>query len=361
VIEVRDAKRKAVFPNLLEGRDYCDEKILKLEEKKIFARSWLFAGSASSLKENHDYLVVNVGQWSILVSRLGGKIRAFENRCTHRSSPIHRCDFGHRPLKCPFHGWAFNDEGHLVGVPQNNELFGFGDTEKKRLALKQFEVGMIGDLIFVRMPEARQSLKDFLGPMHEGLRVFDGRWTTRGNPEISTIEANWKLIVEIALEAYHASENHPLSLGAQGVAPTSVHHFTTTRQGHQILNIGNFPTPELMTQAATIMFFFPNVFAIQLDGKFCSLLSILPRGPSRTELRSFCFYDRGHPVSTGLFMSLSNSLRMTNLEDQRICESVQERIHHHQRGQPLGAVEESLYRFQQAYLRRRSRWRSWFK
>jgi phenylpropionate dioxygenase-like ring-hydroxylating dioxygenase large terminal subunit len=357
VIEVRSAKRKSVFPNQLEGRDYCDEKILKTEQCKIFARSWLFAGSAASLRENHDFLVLNIGDWSIIVSRLGGQIKAFENRCTHRSSPIHRCDFGNRPLKCPFHGWAFNDEGHLAGVPQNNELFGFGDAEKKRLALKQFEIGLIGDLIFVRMPEVKQSLKEFLGPVFESLRVFNGQWTTRGNPEVSTIQANWKLIVEIALEAYHAAENHPLSLGAQGVAPTSVHHFTTTKQGHQVLNIGNFPTPELMTQAATIIFIFPNMFAIQLDGKFCSLLSILPRETEKTELRSFCFYDRGHPVSTSLFTSLSNSLRMTNLEDQRICESVQQRVHHQRKGQPLGAVEESLYRFQKAYLQKRSWWR----
>lgn len=55
-------------------------------------------------------------------------------------------------------------------------------------------------------------------------------------------------------------------------------------------------------------------------------------------------------------MSLDNSLRMTNLEDQRVCESVQERIGHHKKGQPLGAVEESLYRFQNAYLKKRSRW-----
>lgn len=356
MIDVHGAKRKSVFPNLLTGRDYGDEKILALEQKRIFDKSWIFAGSAAALPKDNDYLVFEVGEWSIIVTRQLGRIRAFENRCTHRSSPIHRCSFGHRPLKCPFHGWAFGDQGALVGVPQNSELFGFGEAERKRLSLKSFEVELVGDLIFVKMPSARQTLRQFLGPMHESLKVFDGKWTTRGAPESSIIQANWKLIVEIALEAYHAAENHPLSLGAQGTAPTSVHHFTSTSQGHQVLNIGNFPTPEMMTSAATIMFLFPNFFAIQLDGLYCSVLSILPQKSDKTELRSFCFFFRGYDMPAGLLASLYNSLRMTNIEDQRVCEGVQSRIHHHKKGQPLGAVEESLYRFQKSYLKKRSRW-----
>ena len=348
--------QKGIFySSLLSGHDYSEETVFAREQKKIFERSWIFAGSAAQIKEEKDFLLVNLFDWSLIVGRYGGKIKVFENRCPHRSSQIHNCDTGNRDLKCPFHGWTFDAEGGAKGIPQQKEAFGFSDEDRKKLALRNFPVEQIGELIFVRMSECKQSLKEFLGGVRDSLSTFDSIWTTRNPWESNEVQANWKIIVETALEAYHTNEIHPTSLGIQSAAPTEYYNFSSTKQGHQILNIGNHPNPNMMTTAVTIMFVFPNLFIIQIDGKLCSVLSMLPQKKDLTFLRSYTYFHRTVNLPSAPFRALAKTLRQTNYEDQNVCESVQKRIGRHEKGQPLGTIEEAIYQFQKDYTKKMSR------
>lgn len=353
--KVLEAKKGFVYPSQLDGAHYCSESIFEIEKRRIFERSWIFAGTEASLKNDNDYFLLPMPGWSIIVGRYGGKIRAFENRCTHRSSRLMQADCGNRPLRCPFHGWCFNEKGVPSQIPHHKEFFDFNEAEREKLALTSFKIEKVGELIFVRMPRATESLKDYLGTLHESLRTFDGKWSAPLAPDQSEIQCNWKLMVEIALDDYHTSEVHPISLGVHGQPPANVHHFTYTHAGHQVMNVGNHPNAQKMTSAATVMFIFPNFFAVQFDGSVVAALSICPVRADQTIVRSFAFHERGVAVSSAFLNSRAKSVLATNLEDQRRVESVQTQIHRHRRGQPLGSIELPIYQFQRAYARKMSR------
>ena len=350
--EVVQGRPATVFPSLLDGEDYSSDRIFRIEIDRLFERSWLFAGTTASLPNENDFLLLKTPDRSVIVGRYGGRIKAFENRCPHRSSRLHDCDSGNRPLKCPFHGWTFDADGVLHGVPGNSELFGFSETERKKHGLRSFETESIGDLIFVRMPGCRRSLHEELGTMFDALTAFDARSVGIDAAEELPVSANWKLLVETALEAYHTDENHPLSLGANGQPPVEMHQFTFMPNGHQILNIGNDPNRGKMTSAVTILFVFPNLFAIQLDENVSAMLSFHPGGFDRTTVRALALFDRRQKPGLTLRKTMVRGIYGTNLEDRRVCERVQSQIRHHRRGQPLGAVEEPLHRFHGSYRKK---------
>src|SRR3546814_19706157 len=52
-----------------------------------------------------------------------GRVRAFFNACSHRSTQIEVKPSGNRAeFECPYHRWLFNKEGELVGCPNQREF-----------------------------------------------------------------------------------------------------------------------------------------------------------------------------------------------------------------------------------------------
>lgn len=51
--------------------------------------------------------------------RLGGEVRAFEDRCPHRLAPLSAGSVDAGRLVCRYHGWAFDDGGACTRIPAN--------------------------------------------------------------------------------------------------------------------------------------------------------------------------------------------------------------------------------------------------
>lgn len=54
-----------------------------------------------------------------VVVRLGGELRAFDDRCPHRFAPMHIGRVVGDTLQCKYHGWRFGADGSCVEVPSN--------------------------------------------------------------------------------------------------------------------------------------------------------------------------------------------------------------------------------------------------
>lgn len=109
-------------------------------------------------------------------------------------------------LKCQYHGWEYDETGNVRCIP---EARSFRPLEPGMLGLRQYHTQLCGQLIFVSLAESPPSLREFLGPNYETCQ----QWFT---DDLHTavvcdreIEANWKVLVENALESYHTSEVHP--------------------------------------------------------------------------------------------------------------------------------------------------------
>ena len=182
---------------------------------RIFTRCWLYLGHESQLKAPGDYFTAYMGEDPVIVWRdKNGKVRAYLNTCRHRGMKVCRVDSGHaNSLSCSFHGWTYNSEGELIGVPFQREVYS-GEFDRTRWGLR--EVGKVtsyGGLIFGCWDAGAISLDDYLGDARWYLDILIER--PLGGLEVIPglqrykLPVNWKLQAEnFAGDTYHVATTH---------------------------------------------------------------------------------------------------------------------------------------------------------
>src|SRR5438093_6496751 len=98
---------------------YTDPQIFADEMERIFHRGWVFVGHASEIPNAGDFVTRPIGaQPAIMVRGRDGEIAVFLNRCMHRGTMICAAERGTaRTFACPYHGWTYDIDGTLLGVP----------------------------------------------------------------------------------------------------------------------------------------------------------------------------------------------------------------------------------------------------
>jgi len=110
---------------LIAREIYVNEGIYQQELEQIFARAWLFIGHESQVPNPGDFMMSRMGEEEvILVHDRHDKLHVFLNTCRHRGMKVCRYDDGNTLLfTCPFHGWSYDTDGRLVGVPHHKVAF----------------------------------------------------------------------------------------------------------------------------------------------------------------------------------------------------------------------------------------------
>ncbi|MBW2723123.1 MAG: Rieske (2Fe-2S) protein [Deltaproteobacteria bacterium] len=105
-------------PLELDPSVYTDPERFEAERREIFLREPMLVALSNELAEPGDRVLFDGAGPPILVVRGADRtLRAFLNMCTHRGARlVSSCDRSKR-LVCPFHGWAFDLEGRLAGMP----------------------------------------------------------------------------------------------------------------------------------------------------------------------------------------------------------------------------------------------------
>ncbi|NKU54873.1 Rieske 2Fe-2S domain-containing protein, partial [Rhodococcus hoagii] len=99
---------------------YYAPEIHRLEQEKIFAKSWQYACHESAVAKPGDYAVTRAGSVPIIVTHgKDGQLRGFVNVCRHRLHAIAE-ENGNKPLlQCPYHGWTYGLDGQLKTAPRS--------------------------------------------------------------------------------------------------------------------------------------------------------------------------------------------------------------------------------------------------
>lgn len=184
------------------------------EEQTKLAGVWTFLGLTSDLNEEDAWITGRVGGRAVFVQRFGATLRGFENLCVHRGFPLRLGAKGRGAVICGFHLWRYDADGRVAGVPIAQEAFGCS-AEDLHAGLAELEVACCGGLVFGRFADQAPAgllggdLEAFLGdafPMLETICQFSDAPAVRTYGR--TVEANWKLMVNITLDDSHLPGIH---------------------------------------------------------------------------------------------------------------------------------------------------------
>jgi len=196
-------------PHPITGEGYVSAEWLELERRDLWPAMWLFAGLERDVAEPGEYLVLNIGDESLLVSRTDeGELAAFYNVCQHRGARIMANERGWvRDFVCPYHGWTYDHAGTLTVVPDADRFTPPVDCAAR--SLQQIRVEVFSDMVFVCMGTAAPPLLEFLGPLGDIIAPFDLAGMSLIGDQTVQLDANWKAVVDNFGELYHVEHIHP--------------------------------------------------------------------------------------------------------------------------------------------------------
>lgn len=201
--------------------EYLDAQIWDRELRMIFRRVPLALALTAELPNPGDYKAMEAAGLPLLITRgTDSVVRTFLNVCRHRGARV--CDPGTgntNRFTCPYHAWAYNDRGTLVGVYRADQFGDVNRTERGLVALPTEE--RHGFVWVVLTPDGRLNLDDWLGDYAAELAGFHlDTWHFHDQVELPG--ANWKVVFDGFLEGYHGDCLHADTLGNDGLPNLAV-------------------------------------------------------------------------------------------------------------------------------------------
>ncbi|MCK9923927.1 aromatic ring-hydroxylating dioxygenase subunit alpha [Frankia sp. AgPm24] len=227
----------------IPNANYTDPRIAAAELRTAFSAPLLVTPSGA-IREPGSFLTFDLMGTPVIVSRGGdGRARVLVNACRHRGATVAEGSGCTRRFTCPYHGWSYDSDGSLVGVPDRRK--GFDDPATRGLVEPPSEERN-GFVWAVRDPHGVIDVHRQLGPLDAEL----ARWDYEHHDVVATmevkVEANWKCALEAFQETYHFPYVHAQSLVGHGTVANIVtfdqfgrHH----RLGVPLKMLGAEPEP----------------------------------------------------------------------------------------------------------------------
>ncbi len=186
--------------------------IHELERQRIFDRCWLYLGHESEVPNPGDFARRVVAERPLFFARTqDGELAVFHNTCPHRGALVCRTDRGNAEVfRCFYHAWTFDTSGALVGVP---DVDGYGpEFDRGEMGLRSPRFDSYRGFIFVCFDRETEPLREYLAGAAEYLDLVadqdpGGMRVIPGSNRYS-IKANWKLLAENSVDAYHTPFTH---------------------------------------------------------------------------------------------------------------------------------------------------------
>jgi phenylpropionate dioxygenase-like ring-hydroxylating dioxygenase large terminal subunit len=198
----------------VSGRVYYDPAIFQDEIERIWHREWIYVAHESEVPQAGDFVARRIGLQPVLVVRgEDGQVRVLLNRCPHRGNTVCQAERGSaRSFRCAYHGWTFNTQGDLVGVPYAQ---GYDASFRKEdLGLAPVpRIGTHRGLIFASLAAIGPSLDAHLGPAKRLIDQFvdlapEGEIVVRSGVLKHAYNGNWKMALENSVDGYHPNILH---------------------------------------------------------------------------------------------------------------------------------------------------------
>ncbi|MFT5658093.1 MAG: Rieske 2Fe-2S family protein [Gammaproteobacteria bacterium] len=194
----------------LPANYYTDPAWYQHELDTVFYNNWVYLCHASTLAGARSFRSFTIGDQGIFLVRDDkGLIHAYYNTCRHRGSAIcveAKGRFSSKLIRCPYHQWAYDFDGHLIATSSHAEGVDFdrADYPLLTVAVKEWQ-----GAIFVSLGD---NPADFEAGLSRGADRIDN-WPMEqlvvGHSWRKRMQCNWKLFWENFNECLHCPNIHP--------------------------------------------------------------------------------------------------------------------------------------------------------
>lgn len=315
----------------VDRRIFSDAEIYRVEMERIFARCWNFMCHESQIPEAGDFFLNFIGEDSVIAVRdRKGKVGVFLNSCRHRGNAVCRAESGRvKSFLCTYHGWTYDLEGRLAGVPGYKSFYHEALERDKWGLIPAAKVESYKGFVFATMDPEAPALEEYLGEVGRvglSMAAAHGDVAVADGVQKNVLACNWKLAVDNLFDWYHVQTSHA-SAPLSGYLPKLPYS-----DDDQIVSLGEYghaisgprTTPEIRaalaaTTAKVPLFderwrdtpeaaaalgpvgvasrghpnIFPNLWIASSGVQLCLRL---PRGPFATEIWWFTLIDRHMPA-----------------------------------------------------------------
>lgn len=313
----------------LPGRVFDDPEVFRLQQDRVFARSWQLVEGAERVRAPGHVLPFTLLEGCldeplVLVRDDGGTLRALSNVCTHRAALVVEGEGHARFLRCRYHGRRFGLDGCFRSMPEFDGVEGFpsADDDLPRLPLECW-----GPFRFTGL-DPEPDFGDWIGPVEErtGWMPLDEFRFDPASSRDYLIDANWALYCDNYLEEFHIPYVHGTSLG--GTLDYDRYRTERFEWGNLQFGIANEGEPgfelpsghpdEGERVAAFYFWLFPNLM-LNFYPWGLSVNIVRPLGPHRTRVsfRSWVWREELREQGAGA------DLHRVEMEDEEVVESVQ--------------------------------------
>jgi phenylpropionate dioxygenase-like ring-hydroxylating dioxygenase large terminal subunit len=209
------------LPQLLPTDAYHSQASHETECQALYEDAWHPVAVLDRLRNEGDFVTFDFQGRPVILWRTGGTLRAFLNVCPHRFSRITSQAGGTTStMRCSYHGWEFEGCGQTKRIP---ESIGFRPFEK-RPCLTSFRVDTCGQLVFLCLSQETPPLAEWLGSVATELAELFSEDRNCYCVVDRELAANWKIVVENAVESYHLESVHTKTF-RQNPAADACSHF----------------------------------------------------------------------------------------------------------------------------------------
>ncbi|TKB44206.1 aromatic ring-hydroxylating oxygenase subunit alpha [Thalassotalea mangrovi] len=302
---------------------YQDDSIYQLERKTVFYYQWLLVARVDELRDDGDFLTLNIAEQPVILTKSAGKIRAFYNVCRHhgailKGSGKDSAQGNCQRLVCPYHGWTYALDGQLIGY---REFAGVNQFNPEQLGLKEIQCQQYWHWLFICFdPNAKPLFKssETLWQRLDSLKMRDCDYY---QSRCYRLQCNWKVYVDNYLDGgFHVPVLHRGLSSALDNKAYKIETLDKVCWQSCPTKPSDSDISQVRQGTANYVWLYPNLMFNCYQG-VCGVMRVLPVSAQQTEVVFDYFFA---PQIEDAFKSMSIKVAdVVQQEDAEICESVQ--------------------------------------
>ena len=163
---------------------------------ELMRRYWQPIAALSQLKENPTKAVRLLGENLVLFRDRSGTLGLIQESCPHRRVNLLYGIPEEHGLRCPYHGWLFDETGQCLEMPAEAP----DSTFKDRVTAKSYPVEELGGMVWAWLgPEPRPLVPHWEAFVKDNVQRDIG-W--------AVLPCNWMQIMENSLDPVHVEHLH---------------------------------------------------------------------------------------------------------------------------------------------------------